>query len=213
MGTTRLQIYNGALRILGERRLASLTENREPRRVLDDVWDDNAVPHCLEEGDWKFARRTAKMQADPGITTQFGANQAFALPADYVRLSGVWQDEYFNVPLTQYAIEAGIFYSNLPTVYFSYVSNDPAYGMNLAAWPDSFNDFVEAHFAAEAALRITGDKDKLALANAAKKEARKDALNRGALEGPTVFPPQGTWVSSRLGGPRRDRGNRNSFYG
>ena len=31
----RLDVYNGALRRLGSRRLASLTENREPRRVLD----------------------------------------------------------------------------------------------------------------------------------------------------------------------------------
>jgi hypothetical protein len=39
MSASKLKLYNDALGILGERRLASLTENREPRRVLDEVWD------------------------------------------------------------------------------------------------------------------------------------------------------------------------------
>ena len=39
----RLDVYNGALRRLGSRRLASLTENREPRRVLDDIWNNGAL--------------------------------------------------------------------------------------------------------------------------------------------------------------------------
>ena len=39
---TRLQLYNSALLLLGERNLASLSENREPRRLLDHVWDTGA---------------------------------------------------------------------------------------------------------------------------------------------------------------------------
>ena len=38
--TTQLFIYNEALGHLGERVLASLTEGREPRRVLDSYWSD-----------------------------------------------------------------------------------------------------------------------------------------------------------------------------
>jgi hypothetical protein len=35
---SQLFIYNEALGHLGERRLANLSENREPRRVLDSYW-------------------------------------------------------------------------------------------------------------------------------------------------------------------------------
>ena len=37
MANDQLSLYNNALTVLGERKIASLTENREPRRVLDDV--------------------------------------------------------------------------------------------------------------------------------------------------------------------------------
>ncbi len=45
--TTKLQIFNGALRMCGERKLASLSEDRQPRRLLDDEWADGAVDYCL----------------------------------------------------------------------------------------------------------------------------------------------------------------------
>ena len=62
--TDKLSIYNGALSILGERRLASLTENREPRYKLDDVWDNNFVRRLLQMGQWQFAQRTVQL---PGV--------------------------------------------------------------------------------------------------------------------------------------------------
>ena len=40
---TRLQLYNRALRIIQERKLSSLTEKREPRFLLDDVWEEGGV--------------------------------------------------------------------------------------------------------------------------------------------------------------------------
>ena len=43
---SKLSIYNGALRAIGERRLASLTEDRASRRELDDAYDD-VVANCL----------------------------------------------------------------------------------------------------------------------------------------------------------------------
>lgn len=211
---SQLSIYNGALILLGERTLASLTENREPRRVLDTIWEDNLIQHALEEGEWKFATRTAHMVADPGIDPLFGYNQAFAVPGDLVRTIKVCSDEFFNTPLLGYSEEAGIFYSFLTDVYLSYISNDPSYGLNMAAWPSSFIDYVIAFAAQKGAMRITGDKQKVLIAEKARKEAKIDALAKNAMEGPTVFPAQGTWVSARHGHSLRyDRGNRSSFYG
>ena len=56
--TDKLSIYNGALNILGERKLASETENREPRYQLDDIWDNDMVDRCLQMGQWNFAARS-----------------------------------------------------------------------------------------------------------------------------------------------------------
>lgn len=80
--TTQLDIYNGALLHCGERFLASLTEQREPRRLLDRVWSSNGVKTCLEQGQWNFAMRTIQIDYDPSIAPSFGYARAFQKPND-----------------------------------------------------------------------------------------------------------------------------------
>ena len=62
MAASRLQIYNDALLLLGQRGIATLDVNEEGRRLLDTVWNGagvgaGGVEACLEQGQWKFARR------------------------------------------------------------------------------------------------------------------------------------------------------------
>lgn len=211
----QLTIYNKALDILGERPLASLTEAREPRRILDTWWDSgNVILRCLEEGMWKFALRTSKLSYDPSVTISFGYQFATAVPTDMVRIAQLCSDEMFNIPLTEYSFEAGMFYMNVQWIYLQYVSKDAAYGLNAALWPQLFEDYVAAYLAWRAALRITQSQDKEDHAEAWLKRAKDDALSKNAMAGPTQFLPQGQWVSARYGsGMHRDRGNRGSLYG
>ena len=214
MPIPQLTLYNNALGILGERSLASLTENREPRRVLDELWDSgNAVTHILEEGQWKFSLRTSKMIADPTITPSFGYRVAFQVPTDCVRFVQVCSDEYLNSPLTAYSVEAGVFYSDLSAVYVQYVSKDVTYGFNSSLWPETFKDYLSAWLASRAALRITQSDDRKKFAIALLKQIKSDALAKDAMQGPTQFTPQGSWTRARGGRSNRDRGNRSSFYG
>ena len=49
MATTQLSLYKDAITLVGGRRIASLTEERKSRRVLDDAWDEGRlVEGCLE---------------------------------------------------------------------------------------------------------------------------------------------------------------------
>ena len=84
MATTKLLIYNDALMICGERKLASLTEDREPRHLLDHVWDNNGVDACLEQAQWHFAMKTVRLDYDPSVTPEFGYNRAFEKPSDWI---------------------------------------------------------------------------------------------------------------------------------
>ena len=81
----KLTIYNGALNIIGERRLATLTENRETRFKLDDIWDNDFLNRVLQMGQWNFAARSAKIPASTTITPTFGFEFAFPTPFDFVR--------------------------------------------------------------------------------------------------------------------------------
>lgn len=212
--TTRLARYNKVLLELGERKLASLTESREPRRILDEAWDDDFVNYCLEQGLWNFAIRTAKLTYEPSIEPDFGYQRAFARPDDFIRLAGIASDEYFRAPLTEYSDEAGYWFSDLDEIYVRYISNDEQYGNDLSLWPATFARWFSLELAVRTCEAITGDKSKLEDLKREAKKALIDARSKDAMNEGAAFPPTGQWVSSRLGRHyRRDRGNRNSLIG
>ena len=206
--TDRLSIYNGALLICGERFLSTLTENREPRRLLDQVWSSNGAITCLEKGQWNFAMRTIQADYDATVEPSFGYNRAFSKPDDWVLTSGVCEDEFFRSPLTRHVDEANYWYADIDTIYVRYVSSDVLYGMNLNKWPESFREFVEAHFASKIILRLSNSEDELKRVEMLRTDRLKTAKSRAAMAEPTSFAAQGTWSRSRNRFPnRRDGGN------
>lgn len=207
MATSRLQLYNDALLICGERSLSSLTENREPRYLLDQVWSNGGVNHCLEQGQWFFAMRTIRIDYDPAIEPEYGYQRAFLKPTDWINTSAICSDESFTVPLLRYVDEAGYWYSDYDEMYVRYVSNDSGYGNDLGRWPESFKDFVAAHFASKIAHKI-GGKTLAIIAKEERKTSLTDALNSCAMALPTRFPARGSWSNARAGS--RSRGHRSN---
>lgn len=213
--TTRLKIYKGALRLCGETTIADLTEDIEPRRLLDEVWDDGGVNACLEAGQWNFALRTVKLDYDTDITPEFGYRYAFQKPSDWVNTSLFCSDEHFSVPVTLYADEQGYWYTDLTEIYVGYTSNHADWGNNLADWPQAFANYVNAYFAEQIVRKLTHDKDRIVEVELKLKKAKLEAKNHDAMGDPTKFPPQGSWTRSRYGnrGSRNDRGSRGSLIG
>ena len=206
--TSRLAIYNDALLICGERALSSLTEDREPRRLLDQVWQNEGVEYCLEEAQWYFAMRTVRVDYDPDVDPGFGVRRGFSKPSDWILTSALCADEYFRAPVTRYFDEAGFWYSDLDTLYVRYVSNDTEYGMDLARWPRTFTEFVAAHFATKVVLKLSNDEDRLKKAVGLREGCLKKAKNKCAMAMPTIFEAQGNWSKARQRWqPRRDGGS------
>jgi hypothetical protein len=209
--TTQLTLYNDALLLCGERFLASLSEEREPRRLLDQVWSSGGVKACLEMGQWNFAMRTVQIDYDPSIEPSFGYNRAFQKPNDWVLTSGLCADEFFRVPLTRYWDEAGFWYSDLDTLYVRFVSNDANYGGNLNEWPDSFREYVAEYFASKIILKLSNAQQGLDDSMKRLKKKLLTAKSRAAMAEPTSFPAKGAWSSARNRFPnRRDGGNTGS---
>lgn len=216
---TRLQIYNNALLICKQRFLSSLTENIEPRRLLDQVWDSGGVRYCLEQGQWQFAMRTQMLDADPDIDTQFGFANAFDKPDDWVLTSAVCSDERFNTPLIRYNDETAYWFADITPIYVKFVSDDDAFGNDLSRWPNTFQSYVETYFASQIVGKLSSD---AALAESIMKPrtgqldtALLKARSRAAMTQATQFAAPGTWVVSRMGrrGYRNDRGNPGSLIG
>lgn len=195
---TQLFIFNEALGHLGERQLASLSENREPRRVLDYYWSPT-VSYALQEGLWRFARRTSQIDADTTITPQFGFNDVFQYPQDWVRTQIVSTSPTLDPPLLQYRNEGGFLYCNATPIYLSYISDDPQYGMNIGVWPEAFSDYVAWRLARLSCLRITSDKALMEELKKTEDRARRVAKGNEAMSDPPGLPPVPMWARARRG--------------
>lgn len=212
---SKLTLYNGALTILGETKLASLTENREPRFKLDDIFDNDLFDRVLQHGQWNFAARAVELTAETTFTPEFGYQFGFAKPTDFIRTMGVAYDEYFNRPISQYSDESKFLFCDAEVIFFKYVSNDEQFGGDLSLWQPNFVEYVEHYLAYKVAPRLSGlDFSDTGLQRKMKFQLA-EAKATDAMESPAKFAPKGGWARSREGfrSGVNDRGNRSQLLG
>lgn len=207
MPATQLGIYQDAARSLNERKPASLSENTELRRVLDDVWSQSGITmgaaiFCLEQSHWGFGTRSSALAYNPAVEPPFGFPFAFNKPDDWVRTVAVCCDPFFKAPLADngYADEAGFWFANVTSLYVKYVSKDASYGLAMALWPMSFSNFLAMYLAVQAVGRITQNESKIARAEKNWIAAIKKAKGIDGSNKPTALAPMGSWASARMAG-------------
>lgn len=204
MATSKLALYNLALGHLNERKIGSLSENREPRRVLDDFWDQ-VVAECIAEGFWNFAIRAVEMTNAPSISPSFGYNYGFTHPDDWVRTVQISDEETFRFPLFDYRDENGYWFANSTPLYARYISNGASYGLDLSKWPANFTAWVAFKLAEYACGRVAGKADLLQGPQGIIKRggrAKLKAKSTDAMDEAPARPPMGTWGRSRVGSGR-----------
>jgi len=211
--TDKLSLYNGALTVIGERKLATLTDNVESRKKLDDIWDNELVDRVLQHGQWNFASRTVQLEASPSVTPSFGYQFAFDKPVDHIRTMGIASDEYFLQPLTQYQDEAAWWFADIEVLYARYVSNDSQYGQDYSLWAKNFTEYVEHYLAYKVAPRLTGLDYNDDLLERKMERSLLKAKSTDAMESPIKFPPKGNWAASRQGFAQGERGNKRQLIG
>lgn len=210
--TAKLTIYNEAMLILGQERLASLAEISTSRYALDDAYD-GVVSYCLEQHSWNFAIRVVSIDASTSITPAFGYSYAFDKPDDFVRTLRTSANEDFKPVFLddQFTDEPNYWYANITPIYVEFVSDHVNFGKDLSLWPQSFTDYATRRLANRVSKRISGKTpapDDIKLETMALREARsKDAMNATIK-----FPPQGSWTMSRSRGQTGlSRWDRRSF--
>jgi hypothetical protein len=214
MSASKLSIYQGACQICGDRKVVSLTENRSIRKELDLVFDRDGILTCLQAGLWNFATRSVQLDYSPSVEPAMGFQYAFNQPEDFLRTVGMFQDEFFNVPLLRYQTDSNYWFSDLQTLYLRYVSDDVDFGMDYSKWPENFTRYVEHYFAFSICDRVTASQSKKDDIGKDLQRWKKMAASTDAMEEPTRFLPPGSWTTARRGTTsRRDRGNRGSFLG
>jgi len=215
MATSQLQLYNIGLLAVGERALSNLSEAREPRRKLDEVWSrgNGATRFFLEQGFWNFAMRAAKLDSSTSVTPSFGFSFAFQKPDDFVKLNMISADERFNGPLTDYELEGDYIYCDVDPLYLRYVSDDADWGLDYSKWPETFTLWAGTWLGLQIAPTLLNDLDLKELKKDAK-DLLADARSKDAMQEPTRFQPLSSWVQARHGrSSRGDRGLRNKLIG
>lgn len=192
---TKLGVYNGCLRELGETRLENLSEAREPRFTLDEHFL-TGVRYCLEQGQWNFATRAIEVEADTNVEPTFGYDHAFEKPDDIVRIMGVSSEPTFQQPLEDYLEEGGYWYANVAPIYVRYVSDDDEYGLDLSEWPETFTLAVETWLASLIVGTVKqSQSDKAALVKLAT-DRLLDAASKDAQRSASKRMPVGSWNRS-----------------
>ena len=195
--TTKLKLYNGALRKLAVTPLDSLTEDVKARYVLDECYDE-IIGQCLEAGWWDFAMRAARAEYDSSLSHAFGYRNGFDKPSDWVRTYIISLDEYFNTPMLDYEDRNGRWLCDHEEIYVKWISNGSNYGLDLARWPATFTQYVQFALAEECAEPITQSSSKMEEMMKMKVRTLHSAKNIDALNDPvTRFQPKGRLVSSR----------------
>jgi len=200
---TKLELYNKALvTYLGTRRLASEVENVAGRFALDAVYNQ-ALLYVLAEANWKFATRSTKLLADGSITPAWGLKYGFTLPDDYVRLAAISASPDFTDELDDYRHADHLIYSNSTSFYVEYVSKDPAYGLNIGAFPPAYAEAVGAWLAVACGLEVTKDRGTRADVEVLYKQRVARAKTQDAIEDRVKRAPPGRFLRARFGNWRR----------
>lgn len=199
MPATQIGLYNAALFILKQAKLATLSDDIEARYTLDEVYED-VKAYMLEQGLWDFASRTVAIEASEEIEPEFGFDSAFEKPDDFVALIAISNNDQLYPTLDHYLDEGNYWSASVDPLYIQYVSSGVLYGGALSRWTKTYARAVEYELAFRIAPHVTAmsesemnnleTKRDAALINAKQKDARG---------GPVSRPPPGRLVRSRMG--------------
>lgn len=193
LSTEWLRIYNDALNILGEQRLAHGEDDSRNRTPLDTAVDSGLVASALEDIGWQFALKTVKSDYNPSISPDFGYSYAHNNPADLLIFDGVFLDEYLREPLKDYNYEGTVIYADHQELYIQYVSTD--YVTSPATWTSTFKRYIAAAMAKDCVAAFQADVNRVELVW---KQRKNDAKNLDASQSPPVVILPGSWVRSRF---------------
>lgn len=152
MAVTKLQLYDNALLLIGQRALTGLTEDREPRHLLDSVYDLDAIAYCLEIVKPVFASKIVTLNT-PATSSEHDLDSVHTLPSDYITVVGVYSDPKLDQPISRYLIEGNTLACEYDAIYLRYTSDD--YVTDFTNWSASFSRVASAYLAREISIKLT----------------------------------------------------------
>lgn len=205
---TKLDVFNGALRLIGEERMTDVDENNKKGRELRSAWD-TVVQGVFESYPWNCASERVALQRlsdTPAHTYDY----YYAKPSDWLRTINITKTANDDDKLRNYVDEAGgednpkgRIATSETSVYLRYISED--YLTRVGNWPQLLADYVATVLAYETCQVITGNATKLDAVDREKRKRKHEATNWDTMQNPPKRIEMGRLVRSRFFNIGRDR--------
>jgi len=199
--SSRLDIINLALGMLGASPIANLTDPNNKSRIMTITYDPVRLAE-LRRHRWKFSivRANLPALATPPVNGIY--ETAYQLPADCLRVLNVGQwdpgqdiSDYRFRSVAEYSIESGMILTDQASpLPIRYVTNSNTEGQ----FDSAFTMMLAARLAWQNCETITQSGEKRQMAMAEYKTARDEAIRANALESPPEFKDDDSWVTARV---------------
>lgn len=188
--SSKVEIGNRALQLLGAKRIVSLTEDSRNARAINAAYEPVKKAE-LRKHTWGCATKRVQLAAD-ATPPAFDRANYFTLPADYIRL--LPPDPEANYNTLDWVIEGKKIVTNDSAplnVRYIYDVTDPN-EMDVL-----FREAFAARLAMELCEEITQSNSKMSTAMAKYDETINEAKRANAIEKASEKPPEDDWVTVR----------------
>ena len=187
---TKINVWREAARLLGDYRIAALTDDSVQVAAFNDSWD-RTIEYVLRQAFWKFALKTIVPDIS-AVGPVIGYSTVYDLPCDWLRTHAIFRSD------TATALECPIdvkhqleqMHVNVVTIYLRYISSDYA---DPDTWPEHFAYTVACRLAFENAEVITGNPARTEQMEAKWQRAMQLAVGPDAI-------PEHPWLRFQLDG-------------
>ena len=159
---------------------------------LCNQWYDESRRFVLAETTWDFAMERVQLPAHPDAPA-FGWGTKFELPANYIRLGFIGDEER---PLTQeyYKIEKGFILTDEPApLNLGYVFDQE----DISKFSSTFIQLLARKIGCNLAFSLTGNRSMVEAAEGAYARDLSDAMTLDAQQSPPRRVQRSKWASAR----------------
>ena len=194
MAVSKVAIANRALTKIGAARIIALDDDSESSNTLDSMFDivrdDELRAHL-----WHFAKARAVLPA-LSARPEFGYQQQYQLPADFLRLLQLADYPVYPAPTVQglYSIEGGrVLVDHDGPLRIRYIRRveDPTLFDAL------FVEVLACRLAAESCERLTQSNTKKQACWAEYEQTLRRAIRANSVERPSTAVADDTWLEAR----------------
>lgn len=206
--TSKNDICNLALDLLDAGTVQDIDNPNNATEELLARWYDHARKLCLRQHPWNFAAKRAAL-ASSVTPPNFGYTAAFPVPADFIRVLSVNDNDYFydNFPTNHYGFEDNSIlvgdglYSSGDTLRLIYVCDFT----NVARMDPMFIDLLAHEIALLIAYKVTSQNSNVERVNALADKRKALAMAIDGQERPPKRVQRSKMLASRRAGHRSDR--------